>query len=169
MSFEVTSWCAGELTLHASERPLSWMCQHVCLEVTSLCAFVFTMIAAERLFSGMNKNVLFHIWSVGERVWTHRASVGFFSSLLYLGFGCKRHCTTFSGKLAVSSDQLHLYLRSVSLVSELWADWGKSWRIFWKKVKANSNILKLDEKQNFQKSQKSHWQGEGKAQGKTKN
>ena len=37
------------------------------------------------------------------------------------------------------------------------------------KVKANSNILKLDEKQNFQKSQKSHWQGEGKAQGKTKN
>ena len=37
------------------------------------------------------------------------------------------------------------------------------------KVKANSNILKLDEKQNFQKSQKSQWQGKGKAQGKTKN
>ena len=78
MSFEITSCFAGELTLHASERPLSRVCPHVCLEATICCAFVFTLFTAERLFSGMNKNVLFQITIIGGQEGAHWASVRFF-------------------------------------------------------------------------------------------
>ena len=57
VSFEVTSCCEEEFTLHASEGLLSWMCQFVFLEVTICCAFVFTLLAAEWFYSGMKQNV----------------------------------------------------------------------------------------------------------------
>ena len=126
--FDVTRCCAGELTLHASERLLTWMCQHVRLDVTICCAFVFTMLAAEWLFSGMNKNVNFQISRAGERRGTHRASVGFLSSLLCFGFGCERHFRRFcpfSLNEASNAMQIFLCFNFVSLVSELWIDWRK--------------------------------------------
>ena len=80
VSFEVTSLCAGELTLHAKERFLSWMCQHVFLEASICCAFVFTLLAAERLFPSMNKNVSFQITSLGE----HMGHMWIFSPPLFI-------------------------------------------------------------------------------------
>ena len=60
---QVTSLCAGEVTLCADESLLSQMIHHVFLEGTSLCAGVVALFAKKRLLSTMNPHVDFQISS----------------------------------------------------------------------------------------------------------
>ena len=92
VSFEVTSCCAEELTLHASEGLLSWMCQCVFLEVTICCAFVFTLLAAEWFYSGMKQNVNEKLLWTRRHTWRLWVSL---SSLLCFSLECETHCTKF--------------------------------------------------------------------------
>ena len=59
VSFEGTSLCAGELTLHASERLLS-MCFLRLLFVVH-CAGIFKLSADERLLSSVTEHMSFHM------------------------------------------------------------------------------------------------------------